>query len=418
MNTGPVPDTPFTRTTTLPVIAPPDTSAVMLVSLQYGTVLAVVPANSTVLPPCVPPNPLPVIVTTVPTGPDVGQILVTPGPPVTVNHTPLLAAPPTVTTTLPAPAPAGTATVMLVSRQSDAIPALTLPNVTVLPLCAAPNPLPVIVTAVPTAPDVTERLVMLGPAPVTVKLAALLVPPLVVTVTSAAPVAAFAAIVNVAVICVSLTTVTPLTAIPALLTATLAPGAKSQPASVTENAAPGAPLAGLTVFNVGAGYMFVRLKIAGAATPSTLAVTVYAPATGSATHHAVAAPVPSVAAVAAYIGAPILRGRGPPARGARLGVAGLLACALAGAQFASNWHPDRPPAPETSPPHPPPDSPPRLSPWPPAAQMACRTLHLPSGSAGCRLQDRTCESARSASRPPGSDRSAQHNEINLEHRTP
>ena len=259
--------------------------------------VAAVPPNVTVLPPCVPPNPLPVIVTPVPTGPDVGHALLIPGPPLTVNPTPLLAIPPTVTTTFPVVAPAGTLTRIAVSLQLAATPAFTPLNVTVLSPCVPPNPLPEIVTAVPTVPDGTERLVMLGPAPVTVKLAALLVPPLVVTVTSAAPVAAFAAIVNVAVICVSLTTVTPLTAIPALLTATLAPGAKSQPASVTENAAPGAPLAGLTVINVGAGYMFVRLKIAGAATPSTLAVTVYAPATGSATHHAVAAPLPSVVAV-------------------------------------------------------------------------------------------------------------------------
>lgn len=55
----------------------------------------------------------PAMVTEEPTGPEVGLKLVMLGGGVTVNRTPLLATPPTVTTTLPVVAPAGTWTVIL-----------------------------------------------------------------------------------------------------------------------------------------------------------------------------------------------------------------------------------------------------------------------------------------------------------------
>ena len=80
----------------------------MLVADQLVGV-AVVPLNVTVLVPCVAPKFVPVIVTDVPTGPLVGDRLVTVGGD---RHgeraAPLLATPPTVTTTLPVVAPAGT----------------------------------------------------------------------------------------------------------------------------------------------------------------------------------------------------------------------------------------------------------------------------------------------------------------------
>jgi hypothetical protein len=64
---------------------------------------------------------------------------------VTVNDTPLLARPPTVTTTLPVVAPAGTGTTTLVADQlvGDAVVPL---KVTRLVPCVAPKLVPVIVT--------------------------------------------------------------------------------------------------------------------------------------------------------------------------------------------------------------------------------------------------------------------------------
>ncbi len=103
----------------------------MLVALQLAGV-AVVPLNFTVFVPCVAPKFVPVIVTDVPTSPDAGFKLVMLGVgTVTVKLTPLLATPPTVTTTLPVVAPAGTGTTMLVALQLVAAAATPL-NVTAL----------------------------------------------------------------------------------------------------------------------------------------------------------------------------------------------------------------------------------------------------------------------------------------------
>src|SRR5213082_3065612 len=79
----------------------------------------------------------------------------------TVKLTPLLATPPTVTTTLPVVAPAGTGTTMLVAAQLVGVAAVPL-NVTVLVPCVIPKLAPVIVTDMPTNPDVGFRLAMLG----------------------------------------------------------------------------------------------------------------------------------------------------------------------------------------------------------------------------------------------------------------
>ncbi len=75
----------------MPVVAPLGTGATMEVALQLVGV-AVVPLNFTVLVPWVAPKFVPVIVTDVPTGPEVGDKLVMFGAGVvTVNDTPLLA---------------------------------------------------------------------------------------------------------------------------------------------------------------------------------------------------------------------------------------------------------------------------------------------------------------------------------------
>ena len=115
----------------------------------------------TVLVPWIAPKFVPVIVTDAPTAPLVRDRLVMVGVGSTVNATPLLAKPPTVTTTLPVVAPAGTGTTMLVAAHVAGVAVVPL-NVTVLVPCAAPKLDPVIVTDVPAGPVVGDTLVMPG----------------------------------------------------------------------------------------------------------------------------------------------------------------------------------------------------------------------------------------------------------------
>jgi hypothetical protein len=163
---------------TLPVVAPLGTGATMLVALQLLGV-AVVPLKLTVLVPWVEPKLLPLIVTDVPTAPEVGARLLILGAGTTVNDTPLLATPFTVTTTFPVVAPLGTVVTIEVALQLLAVAVVPL-NFTVLVPCELPKPLPAIVTDAPTAPDVGERLLILG---VTVNLIPLLAEPPTVTIT-------------------------------------------------------------------------------------------------------------------------------------------------------------------------------------------------------------------------------------------
>jgi len=96
----------------------------------------------------------------------------------------LLATPPTVTTTFPVVALAGTGTTMLVADQVVGMPVVPL-KVTVLVPLVAPKLVPAIVTTVPTAPLAGVRLVMLGAdPPVTVNGMPLLAKPPTVTVTA------------------------------------------------------------------------------------------------------------------------------------------------------------------------------------------------------------------------------------------
>jgi hypothetical protein len=104
---------------------------------------------------------VPLIVTAVATGPLDGERLVSVAVGETVKGSALLARPPTVTTTLPVVAPAGTGTTMLLADQFVGVAAVPL-NVTVLLPFVEPKLLPLIVTAVATAPLDGERLVSVG----------------------------------------------------------------------------------------------------------------------------------------------------------------------------------------------------------------------------------------------------------------
>ena len=174
---------PPTVTTTFPVVAAAGTSATMALAVQLVGVAAA-PLNLTVLPPCVEPKFIPVIVTEVPAVPDVGDTLVMLGAgTVTVKLTPLLAWAPTVTITFPVVAPIGTGTTMLVALQLVGIAAVPL-KLTALVPCVLPKLVPLIVTGVPTGPEVGDRPVIAGIGlVVTAKLAALLARPATVAIT-------------------------------------------------------------------------------------------------------------------------------------------------------------------------------------------------------------------------------------------
>ena len=122
--------TPPTVTTTFPVLAPDGTGVWIDVALQLVGV-AVTPLNVTVLPPCVAPKFVPDIVTTVPTAPEVGDRLEIVGLGATVKLTPLLAIPPTITTTFPVVAPAGTGVLIVPAAQLVGVATVPL-NFTVL----------------------------------------------------------------------------------------------------------------------------------------------------------------------------------------------------------------------------------------------------------------------------------------------
>jgi hypothetical protein len=165
-------------TTKLPVVAPVGTGTAIEPELQMAGVELML-LKETVLPFWPEPKPVPVIVIDAPTAPEAGDKLVMFG--TTANCVALLAAPPTVTTTVPVPpvAPTGTDAVMDVALQFIAAVATPL-NVTVLPPCRLPNPDPVMVTEVPAIPDVADKPMMLG---TTVKATPLLGPPFTVTTT-------------------------------------------------------------------------------------------------------------------------------------------------------------------------------------------------------------------------------------------
>jgi len=124
----------------------------MLVSVQFDA-LVCVPLKVTKLciVPTVGPKFVPVMVTFVPIGPEVGVMLVMAGGGVTVKSRPLLATPATVTTTLPVVAPEGTVTLMPDAVQLEVAARVPL-NVTVLLPWVDPKFEPFIVKPAPIGP--------------------------------------------------------------------------------------------------------------------------------------------------------------------------------------------------------------------------------------------------------------------------
>lgn len=173
-----------TLTSRGPVVAPVGTGTTMVVALQLVGVPAV-PLNVTALVPCVAPKFAPLIVTDVPSGPDPGLTFEMTGDGVTVKPTPLLATPPTVTTTLPPViAPEGTGATTLVSLQLVGTVGVPLKETELNPF-VAPKFVPLIVTEVPTVPDEGFKLVICGETVKNTELLATLP-----TVTTTLPVAA------------------------------------------------------------------------------------------------------------------------------------------------------------------------------------------------------------------------------------
>jgi hypothetical protein len=236
--------TPLVFTTTFPVDAPLGTGTTIWLAPQLVGV-AVTPLNLTVLVPCVVPKFAPEIVTDIPTAPNVGDKLAILGVGLTVKLFPLLAIPPTITTTLPVVAAVGTDALIEVALHELIVVALVPLNCTELPAWVVPNPVPVIVTEAPTAPEVGDKLVMLGAVTVN-GLPALAIPP---TVTMTLPVVApvgTAALIDVALHEVIVVAVVPLNCTELVLW--LVP--KPVPVIVTEMPAP--PVTGDKVVILGA----------------------------------------------------------------------------------------------------------------------------------------------------------------------
>ena len=148
-------------TTTGPVVAVAGTVTVILVRLQFR-MLADTPLNVTAPLPV--KKLLPRISTVVPTGPADGvsdEIL---GGGMTVNVDPLLACPPTVTTTGPVVIPAGAIAVIAFADQFATV-AVTPLKVTALLPCVAPKLEPLMVTAWPTIPLAGESDEITGDEP-------------------------------------------------------------------------------------------------------------------------------------------------------------------------------------------------------------------------------------------------------------
>src|SRR5438876_7107107 len=160
VNNTPALATPLTVTTTLPVVAPAGTGATIEVALQLAGV-ATVPLTLTALVPWVEPKLPPAMVTDAPTAPELGDKLLMLVTARTVNDTPALATPLTVTTTLPVVAPAGTGATIEVALQLVGLATVALKETALAPW-VEPKLLPVIVTDAPTAPELGDNLVMLG----------------------------------------------------------------------------------------------------------------------------------------------------------------------------------------------------------------------------------------------------------------
>jgi hypothetical protein len=156
---------PFTSTVITPVVAPTGTLVTMLVAVGVPLMTAATPLNFTRLSRAVVLKLVPVIVTDVPTGPDIGlkpEIVGVMGT-VTVKSEALIALSPfTSTVTTPVVAPTGTVVTILVVVGVPVIVATTPLNFTILSDGVVLKFVPVMVTDVPTNPDTGFRLVMVG----------------------------------------------------------------------------------------------------------------------------------------------------------------------------------------------------------------------------------------------------------------
>src|SRR5437667_9679186 len=170
--------TPFCRICALPELEPDATVVITCPSLQLTTCPGATPSQTLPLP-WVAPKPDPAIVTCVPATPEFGDTLEITGYVITVKFKPLLATPPTVTTTLPVVAPVGTRPTIRVTLQLAGVTVVPL-KLTVLDPWVEPKLEPVIVTCVPATPEPGDTLVITAGV-VTVKFAPLLSTPLACT---------------------------------------------------------------------------------------------------------------------------------------------------------------------------------------------------------------------------------------------
>jgi hypothetical protein len=136
-------------------VAPAGTVAVIWVEVTTVNV-ALTPLKRTSV---VPVKFVPVMVTEVPTGPEVGEKLTMVGGRMTTKLVPLVAVPSGVVTVMgPVVAPAGTVAVICVLLLTVKVAATPLKRTSVVPV----KFVPVMVTDAPTGPDAGEKLVMVG----------------------------------------------------------------------------------------------------------------------------------------------------------------------------------------------------------------------------------------------------------------
>jgi hypothetical protein len=160
-------------------VAPCGTATAIAVALQLvGDAAA--PLNVTVLEPWLAPKLAPVITTGAPTAAEDGDKPAMLGAGTTLNVTPVLETPATVTTTSPVLAPEGTAVTIVVAFQLLGVADVPL-KVTVLEPWLDPKFEPEIVTDAPTPADEGEMLLMMGFCKTVKELPALASPPAVTT---------------------------------------------------------------------------------------------------------------------------------------------------------------------------------------------------------------------------------------------
>jgi hypothetical protein len=253
---------PPTVTLILPVVAPVGTVAVICVAEFTVKLVAATLLKLTAVAPV---KPVPVIVTTVPTGPDVGvKDVIVAQVAATVKSVELVAAVPTPVSTLifPVVAPEGTDAMIWVALATEAARAAVVLNVTAPALSEASRRfVPVMLTEVPTGPHVGVNEVMVGaqvPGLVTVKFVLLVPTPGSALSTVIAPVVPAATSAR---ICVAETIVKFAAGVPPNSTAVTTGLSKFVPVMVTTQ--PVGPLVGVNDVIVGG------TANAGASRPST-----------------------------------------------------------------------------------------------------------------------------------------------------